>query len=149
MSELIWDCQAFASLSGAQVYEILRLRSEVFVVEQQCIFQDPDGADDRAWHLGAWQAGGLMAYARLLGPGIKAARPSFGRVITAPAARGQGLGHELVRRALSECERHWPGQGVTIFAQAHLQNYYGAHGFVPVGAPFMEDDILHMEMVKA
>ena len=73
MSELIWNCQAFASLSGAQVYEILRLRSEVFVVEQQCIFQDPDGADDTAWHLGAWQAGGLMAYARLLGPGIKAA----------------------------------------------------------------------------
>ena len=70
-------------------------------------------------------------------------------MITAPAARGQGLGHELVRRSLSECERHWPGQGVTIFAQAHLQNYYGAHGFVPVGAPFMEDDILHMEMVKA
>lgn len=148
MSALIWQCQPFEELTAAQVYEMLRLRSEVFVVEQRCLFQDIDGTDAQAWHLGAWQAGRLMAYARLFGRGIKAAQPSFGRVITAPAARGQGLGHELARQAVAACERLWPGQGITIFAQSHLQAYYGAHGFEPVGPEFMEDDILHQEMQR-
>lgn len=146
MSELVWQCQSFDELSGAQVYEILRLRTEVFIVEQNCVFQDPDGSDPQALHLGAWQAGRLMAYARLFGPGVKAAAPSFGRVITAPQARGMKLGHELVRQALAVCAREWPGQGVTIFAQSHLQRYYGHHGFVAVGAEFIEDDIAHQEM---
>ncbi len=148
MSELTWACRPFAELSGAELYEILRLRCEVFVVEQRCLYLDVDGADPQALHLMAWQAGRLQAYARLFAPGLKTADVCFGRVLTAPAARGTGLGHELVRRLLAECERHWPGQGITIFAQSHLQRYYGAHGFEPVGAEFMEDDIPHQEMQR-
>jgi ElaA protein len=146
MTTLTWACQPFDALSPAHLYAVLRLRSEVFVMEQQCIFLDADGLDADALHLGAWQQGQLMAYARLLPPGVKAAGPVISRVITAPAARGTGLGHQLNQQALAHIARTWPGQGVTLFAQAHLQPFYARAGFVGVGAEFIEDGIPHREM---
>lgn len=142
-----WLCLPFDHLLPRQLYAILRLRSEVFVVEQACAFQDIDGLDVEAQHLTAWDAGQhLLAYARLLGPGVKAAQPVISRVITAPVVRGSGLGHELAGQAVAHCQRLWPAQGITLFAQAHLQAYYARAGFAGVGEVFDEDGIPHREM---
>ena len=99
-----WHCLPFAELGVQRLYDALALRSEVFVVEQQCMYQDVDGLDDRCLHLLGWQGEALHAYARLLPPGLKGPRPVIGRVIVAPAARGAGLGHELVERAVDAGE---------------------------------------------
>ena len=141
-----WQCSDFDALTPRQLYELLRLRAEVFIVEQACVFQDIDGLDPGAHHLLAWEGEQLRACARLLAPGVKAPAPVISRVITAPAARGTGLGHELAAQAVAHCERLWPGQGITLFAQAHLQGYYGRAGFVGVGEEFIEDGIPHREM---
>ncbi|MEE8616010.1 MAG: GNAT family N-acetyltransferase [Roseateles sp.] len=144
---LRWTCQPFDALTGHDVYALLQLRSEVFVVEQQCIFQDMDGLDLPGWHLLGWaEDGRLAACARLLPAGVKAPEVVIGRVITAPWARGQGQGHALMREALAQCERLWPGEVITLHAQARLEGYYRGHGFRPVGEPYIEDGIPHIEM---
>ena len=144
-----WTCVPFAELSVDQLYDVLALRSEVFVVEQNCVFQDIDGLDRQTWHLqGRGDDGRLQAYARLIPPGLKAADALIGRVVTAPAARGSGTGRGLMAQALVECERLWPGHAITLHAQAHLERFYAGFGFVPVGEPYMEDGILHQEMRK-
>jgi ElaA protein len=145
---LSWSCERFEQLSVTRLYALLRLRSEVFVVEQNCAFLDPDGLDAGALHLGAWRDDVLLAYARLLAPGVKAAAPVISRVITAPAARGTGIGHLLNAQAVLACERLWPQQGITLFAQSHLQAFYGRSGFVGLGEDFIEDGIPHREMHK-
>ncbi|MBB2488283.1 GNAT family N-acetyltransferase, partial [Mitsuaria sp. WAJ17] len=95
-------------LDARTLYAVLRLRAEVFVVEQRCVYLDPDGQDLQAWHLlGLTEDGQLQAYARLLDG------PKIGRVLTAPQARGQGQGRALMQRALAECAQRWPGQPVS------------------------------------
>ncbi len=144
---LRWTCQPFDALTAREVYALLQLRSEVFVVEQQCVFQDMDGLDLPGQHLLGWAADGrLAACARLLPPGVKADDVVIGRVITAPWARGQGQGHALMREAVSHCERLWPGLPITLHAQARLEAYYGQHGFHTVSEPYIEDGIPHLEM---
>lgn len=153
--QLHWSCAPFAELSVSQLYAALALRSEVFVVEQQCIFLDIDGIDPLGWHLlGTDLSAGsaaprLSAYARLLPPGVKAPDVVIGRVVTAPVARGGGIGHALMREARAQCERLWPGQPITLHAQAHLEGFYQSHGFATVSAPYLEDEILHITMRKA
>lgn len=144
----VWTCKPHAELTLAELYAILRLRSEVFVVEQNCVFLDMDGKDlqGQTEHLMAWQGDVLMAYCRLLEPARNDGQAVIGRVITAPAARGTGLGHELMRRAKEEVARLWPGQPVYLGAQARLKGYYGGHGFVPVTDEYMEDGIPHVGM---
>lgn len=145
---MIWCCEAFAELGVARLYALLRLRAEVFVVEQRCFYVDADGLDPQCLHLSAWHDDAALAYARLVPPGLKAERPCIGRVLTAPSARGTGLGHELARRAVQACEAQWPGQGITLYAQAHLRGYYERHGFQAVGDVFDEDGIPHLRMDK-
>ena len=145
---LTWTCEGFEQLGAVRLYALLRLRSEVFVVEQNCAFLDLDGLDEGALHLAAWRGAEPVAYARLLAPGVKAPTPTISRVITAPSARGTGLGHELNAQALAACERLWPQRSLTLFAQAHLQGFYSRAGFVGVGEEFMEDGIPHREMQK-
>ncbi len=146
MTPVEWVCSAFDDLTPAQLYAILQLRAEVFVIEQQCVYLDPDGLDQQALHLGAWQGERLIAYARLLAPGVKAPSPVISRVITAPAARGEGLGHRLNQQAVAHVGAHWPKLGITLFAQAHLQAFYARAGFIGVGEEFIEDGIPHREM---
>lgn len=144
-----WICKPHAELSTAELYAILRLRSEVFVVEQNCVFLDMDGKDlqGQTEHLMAWRDGALLAYCRLLEPALNNGHAVIGRVITAQAARGTGLGHELMRRAKAETQRIWPGQPVYLGAQARLRGYYGGHGFVPVTEEYIEDGIAHVGML--
>lgn len=145
----LWTCKPHAELSLAELYAILRLRSEVFVVEQDCVFLDMDGKDlqGQTEHLMAWENGALLAYCRLLEPALNDGQAVIGRVITAPAARGTGLGHELMRRAKDEVARLWPGQPVYLGAQARLRDYYAGHGFVPVTEEYIEDGIPHVGML--
>ncbi|WMD17990.1 GNAT family N-acetyltransferase [Achromobacter seleniivolatilans] len=145
----VWICKPHAELTPAELYAILRLRSEVFVVEQNCVFLDMDGKDlqGQTEHLMAWQDGALMAYCRLLEPALNEGQAIIGRVITAPPARGTGMGHELMRRVKAQAERIWPGQPVYLGAQARLKNYYAGHGFVPVTEEYIEDGIPHVGML--
>lgn len=148
-----WKLATFDSLTVPELYALLRLRTEVFVVEQHCVFQDMDGADDQAVHLlGTQRTTGqegdpLVAYARLFPAGVKFAEASIGRVVTSSAVRGQGLGHTLIDRALSSVHTLWGPQPVRIGAQTRLQAYYSQHGFVDMGLPYVEDGIDHLEML--
>lgn len=148
-SQMNWILKPWCELTTDELYDLLALRVEVFVVEQTCPFQDLDGLDrrDGVLHLLGWQDGALVAYARLMAPGVaKAQQVVIGRVVTAPEARGDGLGHRLMQQALQECARLWPGVSIYLGAQAHLQGFYGRHGFTAVGEPYLEDDIPHIGM---
>lgn len=146
---LSWHTRLFDALGSAELYELLQLRSEVFVVEQTCAFQDLDGADAQALHLlGRATAGGaLVAYARCFGPGVKFAQASIGRVATRHSARGGGLGHVLIRQAKTALCAQWGPQPIRIGAQARLERFYAVHGFVVASAPYLEDGIDHIEML--
>ena len=143
-----WAWLRFAELGVDNLYDALALRSRVFVVEQGP-YLDPDGVDRHCWHLlGRNAHGALQAYLRAVDPGVKYTEASLGRVITAPEARGTGAGHALVAEGLKRCQQVWPGQALRISAQAHLQRFYAAHGFVAIGQVYSEDTIPHIEMLR-
>ncbi len=143
-----WTWVRFEGLSLDDLYDALALRCRVFVLEQGP-YLDPDGLDRSAWHLlGRDEAGVLQLYLRVVDPGAKFAEPSIGRVVTAPEVRGHGLGRVLVGEGVARCDRAWPGRGIRISAQAHLQRFYGGFGFRTVGEPYLEDDIPHVEMLR-
>src|SRR5512134_3494159 len=127
---LSWSWHRFEDLGGDGVYDMLALRARVFILEQGP-YLDPDGADRQAWHLLGRDAasGALLAYLRVLDAGVKFDDVSIGRVAVDAGLRGQGVGHQLVREGLALCERQWPRRPVVISAQAHLQAFYGRHGF--------------------
>ena len=147
-SPLTWRCLPFDALHARTLYALLQLRTEVFVVEQTCVFQDMDGADAQCFHLLGESARGLEAYARLVPAGLKYTEASIGRVVTLPAARGGGLGHALMSEAVRALVSLWGAQPIRIGAQAHLQAFYGQHGFAPAGPIYIEDGIDHIEMVR-
>jgi len=143
---LNWLWSRFAQLGVDNLYDALALRCRVFILEQGP-YLDPDGLDRQSWHLlGRDDAGELQAYLRVVDPGLKYAEPSIGRVITSPQARGTGLGRRLMIEGVARCSTAWPGQGIRISAQAHLARFYGELGFVPVGEPYGEDNIPHLQM---
>ena len=146
---LNWRCLPFDALHARTLYALLQLRTEVFVMEQTCVFQDMDGADAQCFHLLGERDGELLAYARLVPAGLKFTEASIGRVVTLPAARGGGLGHVLVREAVQALHGLWGVQPIRIGAQARLQAFYQQHGFEPDGPIYIEDGIDHIEMVRA
>ncbi|ELI6422709.1 GNAT family N-acetyltransferase [Aeromonas veronii] len=144
-----WILKPWSELTTDELYELLALRAEVFVVEQTCPFQDLDGLDrrDGVWHLLGYQCDLLAAYVRIMAPGIgDESGAAIGRVVTSPKARGGGLGHQLISEAVKACEARWPTHSIWLGAQAHLQGFYGQHGFVAEGEGYLEDDIPHMGM---
>lgn len=143
-----WICLPFHQLSTDQLYEALKLRVDVFVVEQTCPYPELDEKDraDGVYHLLGYQDGNLTACARLLPAGISYHNVSIGRVATAHSARGNGQGHQLLTTALEYCQQFWPNQTIEIGAQEHLQNFYGQHGFVTTSKMYLEDDIPHVDM---
>jgi len=136
----------FAALSAIEVYNVLQLRSEVFVVEQNCIYQDIDGKDGKALHLIGTYKGELAAYARLFAPGYYFDNASIGRVVVSPKYRGHKFGHELIKKAIAGIDAHFGTKLVTISAQLYLKRFYESHGFVQDGEPYLEDDIPHIKM---
>lgn len=138
----------FHELGVDNLYDALALRCRVFILEQGP-YLDPDGVDRRAGHLlGRDDGGVLRAYLRIVDPGVKYAEPSIGRVITAPEARGTGLGKLLTAEGVARCTAAWPGQGIRISAQARLERFYGEFGFVRVGPDYLEDGIPHTAMLR-
>ncbi len=144
-----FTCEPFDYLTLQRLYAIMALRQEVFVVEQNCPYLDADGKDIEAWHLSGWLPDGrLGAYARLLPPGlVYEAYPAIGRIVSAPAARGAGLGRALVQQAIEECYRLFGYEPIRIGAQLYLLEFYQSFGFEPVGDEYLEDGIPHIEMV--
>ncbi len=145
---IAWRCVPFAELTPRELHDLLRLRAAVFVVEQNCVFQDVDGADPQCLHLLGTRGGELVTYCRLVPPGVKFAEPSIGRVVSSPAARGTGRGRELMHEALARADKLWPGKPIRIGAQRYLESFYGGYGFVKASEPYDEDGIMHIEMVK-
>ncbi len=153
MASLQWQFSSYGALSLQRLYALLQLRTEVFVIEQNCVFQDMDGADDKAMHLLGLQddkqGEKLVAYARCFNAGIKFKEASIGRVITHTSLRGTGAGHALMRQALGSMKMVWGVQPIRIGAQARLEKFYQQHGFTAASAPYIEDGIPHIEMLRA
>lgn len=143
-----WVLKKFEELTPAELYAILQLRNEVFVVEQNCIFQDADNKDQPSFHLMGWDADRLVAYTRIVPPGIIYPEPSIGRVVTAPAARRKGLGKELMVETINQIEKLYRKIPIRIGAQRYLIPFYESFGFVIDGETYLEDGIPHVEMIK-
>ena len=144
-----WHFARFEELSPQDIHDLYQARVAVFVLEQECPFQDVDGVDPQCWHLiGRGPEGAVHAYSRLVPPGVKYAEPSIGRVLTTAPARGTGAGRSLMRESLARAEALWPGRALRIGAQQYLEKFYGGFGFATVSAPYDEDGILHVEMVR-
>ena len=147
-----WQWSSFEALSKEDLYEILEHRQDVFVVEQNCIFPDIDHIDQQAFHLLGWKHNGterqLVAYLRCVFPGVKYPEVSLGRVLSTSAVRGTGIGREMMTQALTHTERQYPGMRIRISAQQYLEAFYGSFGFITMSAPYDEDGIPHVEMLR-
>ena len=141
-----------SELSPISLLRIMSARQEVFVVEQQSIYQDADHLDELAWHLVVWSGGpgsAVAGYLRLLEPNLKyPGMAAFGRVLTAKAWRGSGLGKVIVGEAMRFCAEHFPGVPIKISAQAYLQHFYESFRFEVKGSEYLEGGIPHVEMVR-
>jgi ElaA protein len=143
-----WVLKKFDELTLHQLYQILQLRSAVFVVEQTCVFQDMDGKDEGSHHLMGFDDNVLVAYTRLLPPGLGYEYASIGRVVTAPAVRRYGIGKNLMLQSINEVYRVFGKSPIKIGAQLYLKRFYESFGFIKLGEPYDEDGILHIHMLK-
>ncbi len=146
-----WQAKLFNQLTTDQLYDLLKLRVDVFVVEQTCYYPDLDDIDrdSETVHLLGYADEKLVAYLRLLAPGISyPGLVSIGRVATLQDYRGKGIGHPLMQKALELCEQHWPATNIKISAQEHLEKYYNQHQFNRVSDMYLEDNIPHIAMLR-
>jgi len=143
-----WTVKKFDELNVHELYAILRLRTEVFVVEQNCVFQDMDNKDQYSYHLMGWEQEQLIAYTRLIPPGVSYAYASIGRVITSQSARGTGIGKLLMERSIEEGKRLFGDVPVKIGAQLYLKEFYYSFGFKQSSDVYDEDGIDHIEMIR-
>ena len=145
---LEWKIKPFEALTVHELYDILKLRSEIFVVEQNCVYLDLDGKDKVALHLFAEFDGEIVAHARLFKAGISFDNASIGRVTVAANYRDRKWGHDLMREAIAGILFHFGESKITIGAQLYLKKFYESHGFVQTSEMYLEDDIPHIEMQK-
>lgn len=146
---LNWTYKSFDELSKLELYTILKLRSEVFVVEQHCNYQDVDGKDLKCHHLMAWDGDNLVAYTRIVPPGVSFAEASIGRVLTNSRYRGIGAGITLMEKSIEKVHETHGQQPIRIGAQLYLKKFYEGFGFVKDSEEYLEDEIPHIEMVLA
>ena len=146
--KLTWLCKPFNELTPHELYAILRLRSEVFVLEQNCVFLDMDNKDQIAYHLMGYYGDDLVAYTRLLDKNTAYKLMSIGRVVTAPKYRGKGMGKELMEESIKRCYELFGKHDIKIGAQLYLQKFYQRLGFIQSSDMYLEDDIEHIEMIK-
>lgn len=146
--QLQWIEKKFEDLSPYQLYAILQLRNEVFVVEQNCVFQDADDKDQDSHHLMGFLNNKLAAYTRLVPPGVIYAEMSIGRVITSGTVRRMGAGKELMKQSIDYCYRLFGKGPIKIGAQLYLKNFYGSFGFQQISKVYLEDGIEHIYMRK-
>ncbi len=141
-----WTWKPYAELSLDELYDLLALRQEVFVVEQDCPYQDADFQDHHAFHLLGYDDEGLVAYLRAFAPGVQRPEAVIGRVITAPRTRGTGLGRPLMREGERQVRGLFPTATIHLSAQAHLERFYGSLGYAVTGPGYLEDGIPHLPM---
>jgi len=144
---IYWKCKHFKELTVYELYSIMRLRNEVFVVEQNCIFLDADNKDQNCYHLCGWNNQTLVAYSRILPPSLTYDEPSIGRVVTSPAYRRSGAGRQLMQKAIEECLLIFDKKNIKIGAQLYLKQFYESLGFRQCSEIYLEDDIEHIEML--
>ena len=144
-----WKTQEWQQIGRDEAYALLQLRAEVFVVEQDCAYQDLDGKDEPALHVSAWEGGKCVATARVLPPGVSYAEPSIGRVVVHADHRKYGLGRELMGHALAASLDRWPEAGIRISAQTYLEAFYQSLGFVTCSEHYLEDGLPHVQMFRA
>lgn len=147
--KITWKCQSFSELSTLELYKILQLRNEVFVVEQNCPYQDCDEKDWKAYHLSAWQNGNLVAYTRLLPQGISYQdAASIGRVVTSSLVRKQHIGKQLMANSIEKIYELFGKVPIKIGAQLYLKKFYESFSFIQISPVYLEDGIEHITMEK-
>lgn len=145
---LSWQLKKFKDLTLEELYAILRVRQEVFVLEQNCAFVDADNNDQPCHHLSGYVGNEIAAYARIVPPGAIYEEPSIGRVITSGKYRRDGYGKLLMQKAIEETEKLYGKRTIKIGAQIYLEKFYGGFGFVSIGEPYLEDGIVHTYMLR-
>ena len=148
MTNFTWHCKSFEELQSSELYKILAVRAEVFILEQECLYQDMDFDDQKALHLWAESNNEIAAYSRVFAPGIKYPQASIGRVLTAKKFRGIGLGKQLITHSLEVIQSKFETQYICISAQDYLLQFYADFGFEPTDISYLEDGIPHTEMKK-
>ena len=143
-----WSLKKFDELSPHELYAILQLRNEVFAIEQNCVYQDMDNKDQPAYHLMGWTNGILIAYTRIIPPGVAYPEPSIGRVVSSPSARNEGIGKLLMDKSIEHIYNLYGNIPVKIGAQLYLKRFYTNLGFLQAGDVYLEDGIEHIEMVR-
>jgi len=146
--QLEWTLKKFDDLTPSELYKILRLRSEVFVVEQNCVFLDMDNKDQSCHHLMGSYDNELVVYVRLVPAKLAYDEISIGRVVSSPKYRGSGVGRKLMVKAIESCAELFGQQPIRIGAQLYLKTFYSSLGFEPQGDIYLEDGIQHIEMIK-
>ena len=145
--KLNWKYNSFNELDVVELYAILQLRNEVFVVEQNCVYQDADNKDALSYHLSGWDGNTLVAYCRILPPGISYPEASIGRVVASPAYRNTGCGRELMKEAIIRTQAQFDCNAIKISAQLYLKKFYEKLGFIQVSETYLEDNIPHIVMI--
>jgi len=143
-----WILKSFEELTPKELYSILQLRNEVFIVEQHCPYPDCDNKDLKAWHLMGIQQDQLLAYSRLLAPGISYSESSIGRVVSSPSARKRGIGKKLMRESIAQIRNLFQTDTIRIGAQLYLKKFYESFGFIAEGDIYLEDNIPHIQMLR-
>jgi ElaA protein len=143
---LHWVLKPFNELTSAELYAIMRLRNEVFVLEQNCVYQDADDKDQPSWHLAGWDGQALVAYTRIIPPGTCYESASIGRVVVSPAYRNMGMGRILMTVSIDKTFDLFNGSSIEIGAQLYLQSFYQSLGFIVSGPQYLEDGIPHIQM---
>jgi ElaA protein len=148
MSEIQWQCKKFELLNPFELYQLLRLRSDVFVVEQNCVFLDPDNYDQQCYHLMGYILNDLVAYTRIVPAGLIYKEASIGRVVTAKAVRRTGAGKELMQTSIETLFHLFGEQRIKIGAQLYLKHFYESFSFIQTSDVYMEDGIEHIYMLR-
>mgnify|MGYP000223691494 FL=1 len=143
-----FQIKRFNELSTQELYELLQLRAEVFVVEQNCVYQDVDGKDQKALHVLGYYEDALAAYTRIFNKGDYFEETSIGRVVTSPKYRSMKFGHDLMQVSIDAVKESFNETAITISAQEHLEKFYNAHGFIKSSDSYLEDDIPHIQMKR-
>ncbi len=148
-ADILWSLKTFDQLSAHELYAIIHLREKVFVVEQDCVYLDADGLDQACLHLAGRRADQLIAYLRVVPPGVKYKDAvALGRVVTDPEARGDGAGKSLMREGIKAANEHFPGRDIKLSGQQYLERFYQNLGFETVSEPYLEDNIPHVAMLR-
>lgn len=144
-----WKLKIFDQLSIHELYAILQIRMQVFVLEQRCFYLDVDDIDKKSLHLFAVNEDGeILAYARLIPPGVVYDEPSFGRVLTRQDMRGTGLGRQLVAKAIEVMEQEFHTTAIKISAQSQLEKFYNAYRFITCGPEYLDAEMPHLPMKR-